>query len=92
VQENEDRPRRREGESGASLLRVLSIAALSSGETMPIWSAASGKTYRVQSKDSLETAWQDLSIGISITGTQGSASDSTAPASSNRFYRVVVLP
>lgn len=78
--------------SDASLLRVISITALSTGEATLIWSAAPGKTYRVQYKDSLETVWQDLSAEISVSGTQGSASDPTAPVGGNRFYRVVVLP
>jgi hypothetical protein len=78
--------------SDASLLRVISITVLGTEERTLIWSATPGKSYRVQFKDGFETAWQDLSAATSVSGVQGFASDTTAPVSGNRFYRVVVLP
>ena len=78
--------------SDTSVLRVITISVLSTGERTLLWSAATDKAYRVQYKDSLETAWQDLSAEISVNGAQGFAIDTTVPVSGNRFYRVVVLP
>jgi len=76
----------------ASVLRVISIAALGAGETTVIWSATSGKAYRVQYKSDLDDAWADLSATVTINGGQGSAIDSQAIAGTTRFYRVVALP
>lgn len=76
----------------ASVLRVISIAALGSGETTVIWSATSGKAYRVQYKSNFDDGWADLSATVTVNGGQGSAVDSQVIAGNTRFYRVVVLP
>jgi len=76
----------------ASVLRVISIAALGAGETTLVWSAASGKVYRVQYKDDLHDTWVDLAATVTVNGGQGSAVDSQVTAENTRFYRVVVLP
>ncbi|HKS37209.1 MAG TPA: hypothetical protein VJW76_08480 [Verrucomicrobiae bacterium] len=75
-----------------SVLRVISIAALGAGETTVIWTATSGKAYRVQYKDDLNDSWADLSVTVTVNGGQGSAVDSEVIAENTRFYRVVVLP
>jgi hypothetical protein len=54
-----------------------------------IWPVVSGKTYRVQFKNSLsDTGWQDFGGGVTIFGNQGYLNDLSAGAGP-RFYRVV---
>jgi hypothetical protein len=54
------------------------------------WSSVSGATYRLDYKDSLTAlAWTPLSTNIA-TGATTSYIDTTSPAPTNRFYRVVI--
>jgi hypothetical protein len=76
----------------SSVLRVLSISALSTGETTIIWSAVGGKAYRVQYKDTLDAGWADLVAPVMISNGQGSAVDSASSLAGVRFYRAVALP
>ena len=56
-----------------------------------IWPVVSGRSYRVQFKNSLaDPSWQDLSCGVTILGNQGYLNDTTAGGSA-RFYRVVAF-
>ena len=51
-----------------------------------------GQTYRVQYKQNLgDTTWLDLTPDVTATGPAASTTD-TISASSQRFYRVAVLP
>jgi hypothetical protein len=55
------------------------------------WQSISGQKYRVQYTDSLEaTNWTDLPVDI--TATNSSASQADPVDSTNRFYRIKVLP
>jgi hypothetical protein len=56
------------------------------------WTAIAGQTYRVQYKENLDdTAWLDLVPDVTAGGSTASTTD-TISASSQRFYRVAVLP
>jgi hypothetical protein len=53
------------------------------------WPARPGESYHVQFKDLLtDLSWQDVSGTVTITGSQAQLTD-LAPASGQRFYRVV---
>jgi hypothetical protein len=53
------------------------------------WPARPGETYHVQFKSTLsDTSWQDVTGTVAVTGNQASLTDQ-APASGQRFYRVV---
>ena len=59
---------------------------LDRGETVVL---ATGKTYRIASKQNLqETTWTNLSGSITATGTTTSWTDNTATNVSKRFYVV----
>ena len=74
--------------SGAIPVFSVSIVGGSQGPCL-IWPVASGKSYRVQFKDSLaDPNWHDLNCSVTILGNQGCLNDTTA-GSSPRFYRVV---
>ncbi len=66
-------------------------AITKSGNTYTVtWNGLSGRTYRVQSRDSLLLGdWADLSGDISG---DIATYDDTAPASTTRYYRVALLP
>lgn len=52
------------------------------------WPAAPFHSYRVQFKNDLaDSGWQELSGGVTISGTNGVAAD-LAPSATQRFYRV----
>lgn len=54
------------------------------------WPLAPGKSYRVQFKNDLSEAdWVDLNGNVTLVGTQGRVSD-LAPASGQKFYRIVL--
>jgi hypothetical protein len=54
------------------------------------WTAIAGQTYRVQYKDNIDDAtWTDLAPDVSASGSTASTTDTTT---SQRFYRVAVLP
>lgn len=53
------------------------------------WLVQPGKSYYAQYKHDLnEPNWQDLNVGVTIIGSQGYLTDSTAQAG-RRFYRIV---
>jgi Tol biopolymer transport system component len=55
------------------------------------WPVLPGKNYRVQFKQNLsDTSWQDLNVQPSIIGNQAHLQD-PAPATTQRFYRVVAF-
>jgi len=66
------------------------VGAPGQGPTLT-WPAMSGKTYRVQFRDSLTgSAWQDLPASPTIIGNQGYINTSAAPGP-QRFYRVLAF-
>jgi Tol biopolymer transport system component len=79
--------------NNTSVLRVLTLTALSTGVKTILWSAIPGKQYQVQYKDNLsQPAWTDLPAAPAAIGTQGSATDTGAGAVPHRFYRVIIVP
>jgi Tol biopolymer transport system component len=72
----------------ASVLRVLTLNLAGANSTTVLWSAAPGRTYRVQFKNAADdAAWTDLEGDVVTAGTTGSKGH-TAVASDRRFYRV----
>ena len=58
-----------------------------------VWSAAPGKTYRVQFKRRVDTpGWTDLPGDVAPDGQTGLKLDDSRGESPQRIYRVLVLP
>ncbi len=73
-----------------TFLYVSISTSLGQGPTLS-WPVQPGETYHAQYKDRLADAqWQEVSGSITIAGTQAQITD-RAPASSQRFYRVVAF-
>jgi hypothetical protein len=54
------------------------------------WTSIAGQSYRVQYKDNIDDAsWTDLAPDVTASGSTASTTDTTT---SQRFYRVAVLP
>jgi len=54
------------------------------------WTSIAGQTYRVQYKDNIDdTIWTNLAPDVTASGSTSSTTDTTT---SQRFYRVAVLP
>ncbi|MDB6033636.1 MAG: hypothetical protein JWM16_3974 [Verrucomicrobiales bacterium] len=71
-----------------SVLRVISLTKLGSGEVSLIWNSVPGKNYHLQFRDTLDPApWQTMPGNITALGSTTTAQD-TGPVL-NRFYRVV---
>jgi len=71
---------------------VLQPLEYTEGATKLIWTAVSGRTYRVQYKPSLAAVdWTDLLPHVTATGPLATFTDSSGSAA-QRFYRVLVLP
>ena len=70
----------------ASYPITLSPLTVSNANFSFSWSAISGRTYRVQSKQRTDASWNDLT-NITASGKSASFSDLVAPT--QRFYRVV---
>ena len=70
----------------ASVFRPVIIKSSNSSSVQIRWAAVFGKTYRIQYKDDLSQAWQDLPWQ-NINSSEGTAADSM-PSSIRRFYRV----
>jgi Tol biopolymer transport system component len=73
----------------ASVLRVITIGNAEGGAKNVLWSAAPGRSYRVQYKDDLDAAWRELAGIVTASSSTGSKADVESPAS-RRFYRVVL--
>ena len=75
-----------------SLLRLTGGGGTADAVTIT-WAATAGKRYRVQYKEDVSNpAWFDLGGDVTATGISASKTDTTAAASSKRFYRVILLP
>jgi hypothetical protein len=78
---------------GGSVLRVLTLTSLASGQTTVLWSAVPGRTYRVEYKEDLSTVgWVSLEGEWTANGEQAAAVDpGSAEPARHRFYRVVLV-
>ena len=77
----------------SSLLRLLQTVTNTLVQTTVNWQSISGKTYRVQFKNSLDdSGWNDLPGDVTATGATASKTDTTSIGQSQRFYRVQVVP
>jgi uncharacterized repeat protein (TIGR03803 family) len=70
---------------------VLQGATHGNGSFLLSWSAVAGQVYQVQYKTNLfQPGWLDL--GTPITATNGTMTASDLMTSSQRFYRIILLP
>jgi Tol biopolymer transport system component len=78
--------------NSGSVFRVLTLTAPSNGNKTLLWSAVPGRTYRVQYASFVGSQiWTDLPIApVTAVGTTASATDTSAGAATNRFYRVLL--
>jgi hypothetical protein len=68
---------------------LVAPPASSGGNVTLVWTAAGGRSYSVQYKDSLDDPiWHDLPGTPTISGNQGKFAVPTDQAS--RYYRIVV--
>ena len=73
-----------------SVLEVLTITSVNTGERQLIWRAESGKSYRIEYKTDLQGGtWTSLGQVITASGPTASATDATA-TTEKRFYRVAL--
>jgi len=75
--------------SASSVLRIMSVLHSGNSATMH-FNATSNKSYSIQFRDSLSTAWSPLtSVPASPTNGTRSVTDNSAGTSVHRFYRVM---
>ncbi|MEO0796769.1 MAG: RHS repeat domain-containing protein [Verrucomicrobiota bacterium] len=78
-------------DDSTSVLNVTSSSDDVSGFTIT-WAAVSGKRYRVQYKDHLNSpAWFDLAGDVTASGASASKVDTRALTDGRRFYRIIVM-
>jgi len=78
--------------SGASALRVSHVS-IGNQELVVNFSTVSGKTYRLERSDTLQSgSWETVQGDIAGTGGVVQATDANGAAQAKRFYRVVVVP
>jgi kumamolisin len=71
---------------------LIVSTATSNGTISVVWLATPGRTYRLQSKSSLNAPdWSDLPGDVVASGPTAFKTDNIAPGS-QRFYRVVLAP
>lgn len=77
--------------NSASVLRAITVTGVGSGTTMVIWSAVPGKSYQIQYRESVEgPGWSNLGGTVTANGGTGGVVD-PQPATSQRFYRVLLV-
>ena len=75
-----------------SALKVLPNPAVGTGSVTVQWSAVSGKTYRLQFKNSLsDVSWSNIAGDVTASGATVTKVDSAATNPSGRFYRVLLV-
>jgi Tol biopolymer transport system component len=74
-----------------SVLTVLTLQGAGTGAVTVLWASVPGRLYRVQFKDSLQAAWDELAGDVAPATATGSKLDDTAGAAAHRFYRVRVV-
>jgi hypothetical protein len=68
---------------------VVSLRKVSGNSMQVTWTSTPGKVYRVRYKNDLRASnWTDLSGNVAATATTTSWTDTTAAASTQRFYSV----
>ena len=72
-------------------IRILSTIVNPQGDVVITWSAEAGVIYRVQYKDALDAAWNNLE-NVTAAGSTASALDPLSTAPAQRFYRVQLNP
>ncbi len=76
----------------SSTIQITSVEHDSSKVTL-VWTAAPGRTYRVQFKNELEEPnWTDLPVDVTATSATASKEDITIGAHPRRYYRIQGLP
>ncbi|HKS37540.1 MAG TPA: hypothetical protein VJW76_10150 [Verrucomicrobiae bacterium] len=76
----------------SSVLKAF-VLANTDGSVSVLWSAVSGRAYRVQYKDSVEeVGWNDLPGDLVAATSTGAKPDPSALLGVQRFYRVITLP
>lgn len=70
---------------------TINSIQISSGQATIAWTAIPGRTYRVQSSDSLTGVWNNLPGNVTASGSIAAKTDLSTLAA-QRFYRVMVLP
>lgn len=79
--------------NSASVLRVLRVIPVNGGPRIVVWSAISGRDYRVQYKDRVtDPTWSELPFLVTATTTTAHFVDSIASGAAQRFYRVTLVP
>lgn len=71
--------------------RITSITVTPGVSALIEWSSVTGKTYRVQYRDTLTNAWTDLSGDVTAAGISASKLDTTIAGVTQRYYRVMVI-
>jgi hypothetical protein len=72
---------------------LLKSPALTSSNATLSWSSIAGTSYRVQYVTNLNFPnWNDLAGDVAAVSTNATKMDATAPITTNRLYRVRVLP
>ena len=74
-----------------SALRVLTLSVMGVEGVTVVWSAAPGRTYRLQVKEVVEADWVDLPGEVTAQTETASMVDTSANASMARFYRAVLV-
>ena len=75
-----------------SALKMLPTPEINGSSVTVQWSAVSGKTYRLQFKNSLnDLNWSSVSGDVTSTGTTASKLDPTGANLTGRFYRVLLV-
>lgn len=78
--------------NNASIFKTFVLRSIGGQPPTILWNAVVGKTYVVQYKDDLTQAnWSSIDGVISAKSTTASAMDTTSPARSERFYRVLQI-
>lgn len=79
--------------NSTSALRMERVLTNTVVQTTVSWLSVSGRTYRVQFKNTInDLGWNDLAGDIVATGTPATKTDTTSPGQPQRYYRVQVLP
>lgn len=77
----------------SSVFRVLRLSREDGGPTKLLWSAAPGRSYRVQYRDdAADGDWMESPEPVTAAGTTAVWTDATASTAERRFYRVLLIP
>jgi len=80
--------------NGTSALRLANFSRAANGESFSLsWATVPGKTYQVETSQSLlSNQWTNIGDPVTATATTSALTVPLAPADERRFYRVKVLP